>query len=305
MADFTAGRLERLAASAYDLVANAFLGEPSASGLQGQQLEPVCTEPFCGGLYWQEGASWAPEEAPPLGAMPHKGLGDHPPGDPDVVAPKPKAPSQAITDALAAKPLDKLDLTGARVYLPLDKPIATRVKLLPASNDEWQWWMAENPHKVTLGFHHGQVDSGLGKDYLEKLMDHLTPFLRLDDSVEIAGQKIPKGSQLQTVKPFRAPLRVSPWIGSREQLRKDLFPLELTFGKPKRPDLNYNQPPGPGRKGNFLGGPPDERQVQEPITVPVKRLDVVLRKPREGLHEFLPPLIRTKEPQLPETEEMM
>lgn len=301
MADYSAGRLERLAASAYDLVANAFLGEPSAAGLQGQKLEPVCTEPFCGGLYWDKGASWAPEEAPPLPAMPHAGGGVHGDGDPDFTPPPPKAPSQAVSDYLAAKPLEKIDLTGAKVFLPLDKPIATRVKILPANKDEWQWWMAEKAVKLTLGVDPaGSVNFVRGKEHRENLMDHLTPWLRLDDDVMVEGKRIPKGSQLTTVKPFRDALRVTPYLGSREQLRKDKFPLQLTFGMPKKPDLNYDEPPGVGGRGNVrpIGGPPLERPLEDPVTLPVKRLDVVLKKPREGLKDFLPPLLVGKEPKM-------
>jgi len=308
MADYTAGRLERLAASAYDLVANAFLGESSASGLQGQKLEPVCTEPFCGGLYWEEKAGWAPEEAPPLPAMPVPGGGVHPKG-PLNDAPTPKAPSQVITDKLAATPLEKIDLTGAKVFLPLDKPIATRVKLLPANKDEWQWWMAENSKKVMLGIDEdGKMSWVDGKNQRDYLLDHLNSFLRLDEDVMLKGQLIPKGSQLLTVKPFKQPLRVTPWIGGREQLRSDKFPLQLTFGSPKKPDLNYDQPK-PKKKGKqpdfFVGGPPDERQVEDPVTLPVKRLDVVLKKAREGLSEFLPPLLTGKEPAMEPPEEFM
>lgn len=320
MADFTAGRLERIAASAYDLVANAFLGEPSASGLQGQKLEPVCTEPFCGGLYWEQSGSWAPEDAPPLPAMPNLGAGEHAPGDVDAIAPRPKAPSQAVSDMFAAKQLEKIDLTGAKVYLPLDKPIATRVRLLPANKDEWQWWHAEHAKKVMLGMDAtGQMNFVLSEKYREKLMDHLTPWLRLDADVVIAGQRIRQGSQLLTVKPFRKPLRVSPWIGSREQLRKDDFPLQMTFGMPRRPGSDFEAPeggkeapvPGPydepagveSGKARPVGGPPSERLLEEPITVPVKRLDVVLRKTREGLADFLPPLLTAKEPEMEHPEE--
>jgi hypothetical protein len=310
MTDFSASRLERIAASAYDLVANAFLSEPSAAGLQGQKEEPVCTEPFCGGFYWEANEHWAPEAAPPLGAMPKKGQGEHPAGDPDVAPPKAKTPYQKVSDYMASKPLDKLDLTGARVFLPLDKPVAKQVQLLPANKDEWQWWLAENSRKIKLGAgKHGKPNIEVGNRHRDKLMDHLTPFLRLDDDVQIADfPTIPKGSQLLSVKPAKKPLRVAPWIGSREQLRKESFPLELTFGKPTRPDgpnwmPNYDQPKG--GKGEVVGGPLPERPVQAPIVLPVKRLDVLLKRPRDELSDFLPPLLAHTEPGMehPEMEE--
>lgn len=356
MADFTAGRLERLAASAYDLVANAFLGEPSAMGLQGQKLEPTCTEPFCGGLYWEEGPSWSPDEAPPLREMPKKGGGaledlmmgmkrknkclqeggpkkhganksvkeymerggnpaalrahGHNPNKdaatPDDTSPPKVEAWKRISDDFASRPLDKLDLTGAKVYPPLDKPIATRVKLLPANKDEWPWWMNSRSVKVLLGTNKfGEMDFVLGRKHRNKLLDHLTPFLRLDDDVVVEGKRIPKGSQLLTAKPFRAPLRVAPWIGSREQLKKDVFPLQLTFGAPKNPDFDYSQPQPKDGKGRPIGAPPLERPIEAPVTVPVKRLDVVLKKPREGLKDFLPPLMTAKEPEMETMQDFM
>jgi len=356
MASFSASRLERISAAAYDLVANALLGEPSASGLQGQKQEPICKEPFCGGLYWHEAPSWKPEAAPvPLLPMPKKiatekecqmdlsapqegeedkpqcgddetakGAGDEwMEGDPQVetTPPRIKKTHEAMSDYLASKPLDKLDMTGAKFFPALDKPIATRVKLVPARPDEWQWWMANNSVKVMLGSDpvNHVPDFVAGQRDRKKIMDHLTPWLKMDADVTIGAgpykRTIKQGSQLQTIKPFRKPLRVQPWIGNREQIKLDNFPLEMTFGEPKKPNMEDYGSPVPDKPPPFtkfmgpdnrvkvvidpkeVGGPPDEKPVTDPMIFPVKRLDVVLRKPREDFKDFLPPLIQAKEPQ--------
>jgi hypothetical protein len=296
MTDFAAGRLERIAASAYDLVANAFLGEPSAVGLQGQHQEPVCTEPFCGGWYWKASDSWQPQEAPPTPPMPHEGQGDHPPGDVDAAPPPPKSPAEVIRERLSGTALDKIDLTGAHVYLPLDKPIAKRVKLLRSNPDSWQWYLADKAVQVKdIGVSQdGQVEIVKGERERDEIMDHLDRFLRMDKDVEVIskGVKIPKGSQIVTIKPYEAPIRITPNLGTREQIRKDKFPLSLTFGMP-----NEGGNPKMGKKTGTKV-PVPRQPAEEPVTVPVKRLDVVLRKPRQDLHEFLPPLMSTVEPHI-------
>lgn len=288
MADFTASQLERLAASAYDLVANAFLGEPSTAGLQGQKLEPVCTEPYCGGWYWEESASWSPEAVPPLGVP--RGATKHTESDLDAGPPAPEPPAKQVADALAEKPLDKLDYTGADFYPALDKPIATRVKLQPANNDEWPWYMANHAKEITLGMdRHGHTSIVVGNRHREELLDHLDNFLRMDQDLELEGQLIPKGSRVLTVKPDEQPLRVAPWVGSKDDLRRSPLPLRISFGKPGTPSTMPERPDWP---------------KAEPLTLPVKRLDVVLRKTRQGLKDFLPPLLQAKEPEMESIEDL-
>jgi len=320
MTDFTAARLERLAASAYDLVANAFLGEPSASGFQGQKLEPICTEPYCGGLYWHEGASWKPQEAPPLldpGPLGAIGEAHDPASDMDAAPPKPKKPLERMQDYLFTKPLDKLDMTGAQVYLPLDKPIAEKVKMTAATHDEWPWWMAQEAKKITIGAPDSTGKTNYVKAMEERIdvMNKLDPFLRVKGGqINIDGKMIDYGEQLQTVTSGRdhKHLRVGPWMGSKEQLASDAFPIELTFGKPKNIDRGeYSKvgetaagwfrgrqgPPKEDYKKGIMSGPPDQRPVEGEQILNVKRLDVVLKKPRQDFKDFLPPLMTTHEPE--------
>lgn len=272
MVDFRASRLERLAAAAQELAANAFHGEPSATGWIN------CDEPHCGGSWWG-GSDWSPE----LGGMrkPPQLKEDSVEEQEATEGALPRDPYQAkglVERRLLEQPQEMLRYTAMEFNAPLDHPLAKQVELHPAPVEKFALEMLPGT-RDHLSTQVAEVDE------MKKLLQNLTPFMRLHTEVKLGGKTIPKGLQLLAIKPKERPIRLRPALSPDDPLLGGGWqPSEVTFGKP----------PEEVEVKTMEQAPPLPKP-RKPVIEPVSRLDVVLRKPREGLQDFLPPLLQAVE----------
>mmetsp|Transcript_116413 Transcript_116413/g.362616 ORF Transcript_116413/g.362616 Transcript_116413/m.362616 type:complete len:338 (+) Transcript_116413:67-1080(+) len=266
-------------------------------------LPPVCIEPYCGGFYWDSPPpAFLDRRGKPFPKPKEEGDDDPTYGLPLPPVKMPPAPAasgvQAEEDALSlatgeepknevqaeavavmSKKIDKrhakghlkrLDFADVLLFPHRDAPVDWKIKLGPASADNFDWWNVPNAVRVRI------ENTRQGKQQRDLLPLALNSWLHLTHQVSLGGKVIPQGLQIVSVKPRGRGLRLYPGLGDKLAILDDPLPIELTFG------------------GKIAGRPPQpndtpledlRRGTSEPVKV--KRLDFVFQ-PHQTAKDVLP-----------------
>ncbi|CAK9102653.1 Uncharacterized protein SCF082_LOCUS47977 [Durusdinium trenchii] len=243
--------LARLLASATHLVENETQLEDGLHGLHGPHssspIEPICTEPYCGGFWWSQSA--------PRVKLVDGDLGKK-------AAPKEAAP---------------VDFPEVSFFPAFDPPLASFVKLRPANQGTFDRWNIPNAVTVKVGT----------RSEMKFLTNEvLNNFMRVQEDAGLGEPEyvVRQGLQLVSWKPRHGRLHVTPFLGSKEEMMSSNLPITFAFGgkptpKNASPDeqqrLEPEIPDAPDY-GQYLRA---EDKPQPPIILPVKRLDFVIRRP--------------------------
>ncbi|CAL1168308.1 unnamed protein product [Cladocopium goreaui] len=212
-------------------------------------LEPVCTEPYCGGFWWAQLAPKVPHIDGELGS-------------------KAAEESQEAT---------KVDFPEVSFYPAFDPPISSAVKLLPANRGAFDRWNIPNAVTVKVGT--------LAE---MKFLTHevLNNFMRVQEDAGLGEPEyvVRQGLQLISWKPRGGRLHVTPFLGSKKEMMNAILPATFTFGgkptsAPSQDATQRMEPeiPDAPNYGQYLR---QEDKPRPPMVLPVKRLDFVLHRHR-------------------------
>eukprot|EP00933_Yihiella_yeosuensis_P069442 TRINITY_DN7597_c2_g3_i5.p1 TRINITY_DN7597_c2_g3~~TRINITY_DN7597_c2_g3_i5.p1 ORF type:complete len:330 (+),score=32.52 TRINITY_DN7597_c2_g3_i5:209-1198(+) len=253
------GDLDRWSASVSDLISN--YPNPADQSSDNQ----VCTEPFCGGFHWASTSNKAGSGRSAAIASGSSGAGSNQPLHssalhPGILSKRPRAEEHSSPVPV------QIDFTNVQFFPALNPPIAKMVKIQPANSDRLDWWNISNAKQVV-------IRKPSERRFLAEQV--LSPFMRVAHTALLGGKRIPQGLQLVSIKPRGGQLRVTPFLGGKEQLKDAKLPFELTFGGDSPEFANRGVPYVP-----LIAERPNHYSYhKESIILPVKRLDLVIRKP--------------------------
>ncbi|CAE7451039.1 unnamed protein product [Symbiodinium natans] len=247
--------LARLVASATHLIESEVEAQRSNDLHAASAIKPVCTEPYCGGFWWAQ---------------------------------RPKSPKIELAEEKEKErepvPVDFPDVS---FYPAFDPPIASQVQLQRANRGYYDRWNV--PNAITL-----TIDSM--RDLKFFVHEVLNNFMRVQEDAGLGHPErvVRQGLQLISWKPAGGRLHVTPFLGSKREIMTSSLPIRLTFGgKPTTPKEGGLEPEVPDAPdyGRYLR---EEDLPQQPIVMPVKRLDFVLHRRQTDHHPMF------EEPPVPE-----
>uniref|UniRef100_A0A7S1R2H2 Uncharacterized protein n=1 Tax=Alexandrium catenella TaxID=2925 RepID=A0A7S1R2H2_ALECA len=280
--------LHRLVASAEDYLMAG--GHPTIATAQTRgYLPPICTEPYCGGFFWDtptpallapasviassrsggQSQEVSTEQAVEDALKLSRGEATVEDQEADeqarVAAQEAQRRAEQVKLADQKRHLRRLDFPDVLLFPRRGTPADHRVRFGPANADTFDWWNTPNAVQVLVKH---RAD-------LRLLLRALGPFLHVQHPVLLEGSVVPKGLRLVAVRPSAGDLRLYPRLGERRALLKDHLPVELTFG---------GQIGGTPRPNDT---PILERKLEWTRPYRVKRLDFVFQ-PHQTMRDLEP-----------------